>query len=106
MAVVNSASAMPGATTARVVSWRAAMALKAFMMPHTVPNRPMKGDTEPTVARKPNWRSMPSVSRRMVTFIALSMRSLMPAIWLSRGLPFSKARRHSRSAAMKIAAMG
>ena len=44
MAVANKASAMPGATTASVVSWRAAMAENEFMMPHTVPNRPIKGE--------------------------------------------------------------
>ena len=43
MAVANSASAMPGATTARLVSCRAAMPAKLCMMPQTVPNRPMKG---------------------------------------------------------------
>ncbi len=67
------------------------------MMPQTVPNRPTKGDTEPTVASKPSWRSMPSVSRRMVTLIALSMRSLTPGIMaLARRAGPSKARRHSR----------
>ena len=45
---------MSGATTARVVSWRAAIAEKLFMMPHTVPNRPTKGDTEPMVANMPS----------------------------------------------------
>jgi hypothetical protein len=30
---------------------------KAFMMPHTVPSRPMYGDTEPTEARKFRWVS-------------------------------------------------
>ena len=87
MAVANRASAMPGATTARVVSWRAAMAEKLFMMPQTVPNRPTKGDTEPMVARRPSCCSMPSVSRRMVTFIAFSMRSLMPGSMASRRPP-------------------
>src|SRR5205814_992234 len=50
-AVANRASAMPGATTARLVFLDAAIAWKLVMMPHTVPNRPMHGAVEPTVAR-------------------------------------------------------
>ena len=106
MAVANNASAMPGATTASVVSWRAAIAENEFMMPHTVPNSPMNGAVAPTVARNPSWRSRPSVSRMMVTDIALSMRSLMPGSKASRGGPPSKARRHSRKAETNTAAIG
>ena len=51
MAVANKASAMPGATTASEVLLASAMAVKLRMMPQTVPNRPTKGATEPTVAR-------------------------------------------------------
>ena len=51
-AVANSASAMPGATTARLVLPDAAIEVKEFMMPHTVPNSPMNGAVEPTEARK------------------------------------------------------
>ena len=43
MAVANSASAMPGATTASEVLLAPAMAVKLRMMPQTVPNRPTKG---------------------------------------------------------------
>src|SRR5215813_14047385 len=43
MAVANRASAMPGATTARLVFCEPAMAEKLFMMPQTVPNSPIKG---------------------------------------------------------------
>ena len=39
------------ATTARLVFLAAAIAWKLFMMPHTVPKRPTKGEVEPTVAR-------------------------------------------------------
>ena len=49
-AVANSDSAMPGATTARLVFLAAAIDWKLFMMPHTVPNSPTKGAVEPTVA--------------------------------------------------------
>ena len=50
---------MPGATTARLVFFDAAIAGKLFMMPQTVPNRPTNGAVEPTVARKPIKRSTP-----------------------------------------------
>src|SRR5712691_8467730 len=43
IAVANSASAMPGATTASEVFFEAAIDWKLVMMPQTVPNRPMKG---------------------------------------------------------------
>ncbi len=39
--MANSASAMPGATTASEVFFEAAMEVKAVMMPQTVPNRPI-----------------------------------------------------------------
>src|SRR3546814_8837259 len=39
-AVANSASAIPGATTARLVLLAPAMSLKLRMIPQTVPNRP------------------------------------------------------------------
>ena len=42
---------MPGATTARLVLLAAAIALKLRMMPQTVPNSPMNGAAEPSVAR-------------------------------------------------------
>ena len=50
--MANSDSAMPGATTARLVFFAAAIEEKLFMMPQTVPNRPTNGAVEPTVARK------------------------------------------------------
>jgi hypothetical protein len=50
-AVANRASAMPGATTASEVFFEAAIDWKLFMMPQTVPSRPMKGAVEPTEAR-------------------------------------------------------
>src|ERR687885_22423 len=47
IAVANRASAMPGATTANEVFFEAAIDWKLVMMPHTVPNRPMKGPPQP-----------------------------------------------------------
>ena len=61
MAVASSASAMPGATTARLVVCAFEMPMKLFMMPHTVPNRPTNGAVAPMVASRPvprpAWRA-------------------------------------------------
>ena len=57
-AVASSASAMPGATTARLVVCDFEMPMKLFMMPQTVPNRPTKGAVAPMVASTPVPRSM------------------------------------------------
>src|SRR5229473_1042733 len=65
MAVANSASAMPGATTASEVFLEAAIDWKLDMMPQTVPNRPTKGPAEPTVASTRSRRSSRSTSRAM-----------------------------------------
>ena len=51
IAVAMRASLMPGATTARFVDPVAPIRLKATMMPTTVPNRPIYGDTLAAVAR-------------------------------------------------------
>ena len=59
-AVASSASAMPGATTARLVVCDSEMPMKLFMMPQTVPKRPTKGAVAPMVARMP----VPMASRR------------------------------------------
>src|SRR6516225_6190273 len=74
-AVAKSDSAMPGATTARLVFLDAAIAWKLFMMPQTVPKRPMKGEVDPTVARNGMKRSSRSISRFTVTCMTRSMRS-------------------------------
>ena len=47
-----SASAMPGATTARLAEPWDPMAWKELMIPTTVPNRPMNGPALAVVARK------------------------------------------------------
>ena len=52
-AVASRASAMPGATTARLVVCVFEMPMKLFMMPQTVPKRPMKGAVAPIVPRMP-----------------------------------------------------
>src|SRR6266576_1500712 len=102
IAVANSASAMPGATTASEVFLEAAIDWKLDMMPQTVPNRPTKGPAEPTVARTRSRRSSRSISRAIETFITFSIRICSPAndrAWLS------KDRFHSRIAATKQAAI-
>src|SRR4029453_300234 len=50
IAVANSASAMPGATTASEVFFEAAIDWKLDMMPQTVPKRTTNGPAEPTGA--------------------------------------------------------
>src|ERR1700730_13460121 len=60
IAVASRASAMPGATTARLVVCAFEMPMKLFMMPQTVPNRPTKGEVAPMVASRP----MPNRMRR------------------------------------------
>ena len=70
MAVASSASAMPGATTARLVVCASEMPMKLFMMPQTVPNSPTKGPVEPIVARMP----VPLVMRRLLAATSRSSR--------------------------------
>ena len=61
-----SASARPGATTARLAEPVCPMPWKALMMPITVPNRPMNGAALPVVARKESPFSRRSPSRETV----------------------------------------
>ena len=53
-AVANNASAIPGATIAKLVFLEIAIDWNEFIIPQTVPNRPIKGAVEPTVAQKVN----------------------------------------------------
>ena len=46
-AVASSASAMPGATIARLVVCASEMPMKLFMIPQTVPNSPTNGAVAP-----------------------------------------------------------
>src|SRR6516164_6399135 len=57
-AVASKASAMPGATTARLLVLLFAIEMKLFMMPQTVPKRPTKGAVVPMVASRPVQRIM------------------------------------------------
>ncbi len=105
--MAKSDSAMPGATTARLVFLAAAIDWKLFMMPHTVPNRPTKGAVEPTVARNDMKRSSRSISRPTVTCITRSMRSCRLVFTVALAAkPFATLRRHSRMAAAKTADIG
>jgi hypothetical protein len=51
-AVAKRASAIPGATTAKLVFCDIPIAVKLFIIPHTVPKSPIKGAVDPTEARK------------------------------------------------------
>ncbi len=79
IAVASSASAMPGATTARFDVWAWLMPTKLSMMPHTVPNSPTKGATEPTVASTPVPRAMPRAARASMRPSDSAARSLTPS---------------------------
>ena len=54
---------MPGATAASVACCTLARPRKAFMIPQTVPNRPMYGLTDPADARNASDDSSASISR-------------------------------------------
>ena len=51
-AVANKASAIPGATIAKLVFLEIAIDWNEFMIPHTDPNNPIYGAVDPTVAKK------------------------------------------------------
>ncbi len=63
IAVATSASAMPGATAASVACATFDNPRNEFMIPHTVPNKPIYGLTEPTDARNDRCASSSSISR-------------------------------------------
>ena len=79
IAVASSASAMPGATTARLVVCDFEMPIKLFMMPQTVPNSPTKGDVAPMVASRPMPSRIRRASARTISAKLEAARSLMPA---------------------------
>ena len=81
MAVANRASAMAGATVVRLVLPASAMAPKAFMMPQTVPNRPMKGEEVATTDSTPSPSSTFWLSRAMTESRLRSMREISMALW-------------------------
>src|SRR5581483_4243415 len=78
-AVASKASAMPGATTARLVVWEWEMPMNAFMMPHTVPNRPTNGAVAPIVARTPTPRDTCRVIASSTRSSRKPTRSLKPS---------------------------
>ncbi|MNL57121.1 hypothetical protein D3C87_1806590 [compost metagenome] len=79
IAVASRASAMPGATTARLVVFAWLMPMKEFMMPQTVPNRPMNGPTDPIEARMPVPLVMRLPARTSMRVSSEATRSLRPA---------------------------
>src|SRR6185437_14974204 len=76
IAVATSASEICGATTAMVTSCNSPRPWNAPMMPQTVPNRPMYGLTEPTLARNSRLRSSRPTSRVTETCMARSVPSI------------------------------
>src|SRR4051794_29069653 len=78
IAVASSASAMPGATTARLVVCAFEIPIKLFMMPHTVPNNPTKGEVAPMVASNPMPRRIRRASARRISAKLDAARSLIP----------------------------
>src|SRR3990170_4162906 len=76
-AVATSASAMPGATCASVACCTLARLRNACMMPHTVPNSPTYGLTDPVEARNARCRSRWSISRWKVARMARRAPSTM-----------------------------
>ena len=103
IAVAKSASAMPGATTARLEFCSAAIAAKLRMIPQTVPNKPTNGATDPVVARKFKRLDKRSVSAAIAASITVNSRSRVPA----RSIVFPLVdRRHSVMPAANTLAMG
>src|SRR3984893_15987078 len=78
IAVASSASAIPGATTARLVVCDFEMPIKLFRMPHTVPNSPTNGEVAPMVASNPMPSLIRRPSARTISEKLEAARSLMP----------------------------
>src|SRR6202140_2732823 len=78
IAGASSASAMPGATTARLVVCDFEMPIKLFMMPHTVPNSPTNGDVAPMGSSPPMPSWTRRASARTISAKLDAARSLMP----------------------------
>ena len=95
MAVANRASAMAGATVVRLVLPAEAMASKAFMIPQTVPNRPMKGLEVATTDSTPSPVSIRWLSRAIRLSSARSMREI--SRWLCASLIVWRARASRQS---------
>src|ERR1700736_3630435 len=85
-AVVNKASEMPGATACRLAEPAFPRPENASMMPHTVPKRPMNGETEAVVASQ----DMPFSVRRTSSAEASCMATVTACkllILAGAGLP-------------------
>ncbi len=98
MAVAIKASPMGPATTSRLAEPAWLMSCKACMMPHTVPNRPTKGEVLPTLARidKPCSKALRSLlicwrrqrSRISCTSpLSCNMRDVLPCQSASKAKP-------------------
>ena len=61
-AVAKRASAIPGATIAKLVFLEIAIDWKEFIIPHTVPNNPINGAVDPTVAKNVKFFSINLIS--------------------------------------------
>ena len=75
-AVAMSASAIPGATTASEADPTLPIPMKEFMIPHTVPKRPIKGVVDPVVARKVRYLSSLAASVASTLFSVLFILSI------------------------------
>ncbi len=110
MAVASSASAIPGATMARLVVCDRLIPMKLFMMPQTVPNRATKGEMEPIVARRPS-RQRSSVRRPPRCGRAARQPFLRPAPERGRSpsrtaSPLPRCGQHCRRRSRQILASG
>ena len=81
-AVANNASAIPGATIAKLVFLEIAIDWNEFIIPQTVPNNPTKGAVDPIVARYVkffstvfNW-SLIEASRTLSTLVLWTAEDL------------------------------
>ena len=70
-AVAKRASAIPGATIARLVFLDIAIDWNEFIIPHTVPNKPIKGAVDPIVA--------PGIAEALFA-TALGLLAAIPAV--------------------------
>ncbi len=77
--------------------------MNACMIPHTVPNRPTYGDTEPTEARNDRFDSIASSSRWKLARIARRAPSSSAPVSMTR---FSRNLKNSRIPEAKMRSIG
>ena len=75
-AVANKASAIPGATIAKLVFLEIAIDWNEFIIPQTVPNKPINGAVDPTVAKKVNLFQVFTICFSILTSSILLILSL------------------------------